>query len=188
MPITTLDKKTALIVIDLQKGITHFPVVHPRPVAEVIAHAAKLADAFRRKKLPVVLVNAVGGAPGRAEQARQMGNLPPDFAEIVPEMKPASSDHRVSKKTWGAFTGTDLNDYLKKENVTQIVVVGVATSAGVESTARHAHELGFHVVLGVDAMADLSAEAHANSLTRIFPRIGETGTTDEILQLLDAKH
>jgi|SRR5271167_588449 nicotinamidase-related amidase len=188
MPVSTLDQKAALIVIDLQKGITQIPVVHPRPLAEVIANAAKLAGAFRRKSLPVVLVNVTGGAPGRAEQSMRSGNLPADFAELVPELNAAPGDHRVSKRTWGAFTGTDLSDYLKKGSVTQVVVVGVATSAGVESTARHAHELGLHVVLATDAMADMSAEAHDNSLTRIFPRIGETGTTDEILQLVDARH
>ena len=63
---------------------------------------------------------------------------------------------------------------------------GVATTAGVESTARHAHELGFNVVLAVDAMTDMNADAHHNSITRIFPRIGETGTTQQIIDLLNA--
>jgi nicotinamidase-related amidase len=93
----------------------------------------------------------------------------------------------VSKRTWGAFTGTGLDDYLKFAGVTQVVVCGVATSIGVESTARQAHELGFNVTLAVDAMTDLSAEAHANSLERIFPRLGETGTTRDVLDLLSAR-
>ncbi len=90
----------------------------------------------------------------------------------------------MTKRTWGAFTNTDLEAYLKARSVTQVVIAGVATSIGVESTARFAHELGFHVTLAVDAMTDLTADAHDNSVARIFPRLGETGTTDEIIALL----
>jgi nicotinamidase-related amidase len=90
----------------------------------------------------------------------------------------------VTKRTWGAFTNTDLEAYLKGLGVTQVVLAGISTSAGVESTARNAHELGFNVTLAVDAMTDTNPEAHANSVARIFPRIGETGTTQEIIDLL----
>ena len=92
----------------------------------------------------------------------------------------------MTKRTWGAFTNTDLETYLKRSGVTQVVIAGVATSAGVESTARHGHELGFNVALAVDAMTDLSADAHHNSITRIFPRLGEAGTTQQIIDLLEA--
>ncbi len=92
----------------------------------------------------------------------------------------------MTKRTWGAFTKTDLEKYLKRLGVTQVVIAGIATSIGVESTARHAYEYGFNVTLAVDAMTDLSAEAHTNSITWIFPRLGETGTTQEIIALLDS--
>jgi nicotinamidase-related amidase len=184
MALTTLDPKTALIVIDLQKGVVALPLAHP--TGEVVARAARLAAAFRRHRLPVVLVNVAGGAPGRAEQARPGGVLPPDWTDLVPELQRQSADHLVTKHTWGAFTGTDLAEHLLSLGVTQLVLAGIATSIGVESTARQAHELGFHVTLAVDAMTDLRAEAHENSLTRIFPRLGETGTTEEVLALLDA--
>jgi nicotinamidase-related amidase len=84
-------------------------------------------------------------------------------------------------------TAPDLEAYLKSTGVTQVVVCGVATSVGVESTARQAHELGFNVTLAVDAMTDISAEAHANSLERIFPQLGETGTAKEIVDLLSTR-
>jgi nicotinamidase-related amidase len=183
MALSTLDPKTALIVIDLQKGIVALPAVHP--TSEVIKQAGWLADAFRRHGLPVVLVNVAGGAPGRAEQTRSTGQFPADWTELVPELNQQPTDHTVTKRTWGAFTGTGLADHLKREGVTQIVIAGVATSIGVESTARQAHELGFHVTLAVDAMTDLNADAHANSVSRIFPRLGESGTTQEIIALLD---
>jgi nicotinamidase-related amidase len=90
----------------------------------------------------------------------------------------------VTKRNWGAFHGTDLDVQLRRRGITQIALGGIATSMGVESTARAAHEHGYHVTLAVDAMADMSPEAHENSVVRIFPRLGETGTTDEILALL----
>ena len=65
-----------------------------------------------------------------------------------------------------------------------VLIGGVATSIGVESTARQAHELGFNVTLAVDAMTDMHADAHHHSVTRIFPRLGETGSTQGIIGLL----
>lgn len=182
MAVSMLDPRTALIVIDLQKGILSFPTVHP--AGEVAMRAGALADAFRRHSLPVVLVNVTGGAPGRSEQARNFGELPADWADLVPELNRQLQDHTVTKRTWGAFTSTGLEEHLKKLGVTQVVIAGIATSFGVETTARQAHELGFNVTLAIDAMTDRSAEAHTNSLTRIFPRLGETGTTQEIIDLL----
>lgn len=182
MPATKLDPKTALLVIDLQKGIASLPCAHP--MANVVKNASDLTAAFRRHDLPVVLVNVTGGAPGRTEQGHRSGAFPPDWTELLPELNAQPTDHLVSKRTWGAFTGTDLEAYLKFSGVTQVVLCGVATSIGVESTARQAYELGLNVTLAVDAMTDLNAEAHANSIERIFPRLGETATTQAIIELV----
>jgi nicotinamidase-related amidase len=182
MPLTSLDPMTALIVIDLQKGIVGLPTAHP--TGEVVSLARSLAEAFRSHRLPVVLVNVNAGAPGRAEQGRRLTEFPAGWTELVAELNRQPEDHVVTKRTWGAFTGTDLEAYLRKQGVTQVVIAGVATSAGVESTARHAHELGFNVTLATDAMTDMNADAHANSITRIFPKLGETGTTRQIIDLL----
>jgi nicotinamidase-related amidase len=183
MTVTTLDPNTALIVIDLQKGIVGFPTVHP--IGGVLASATVLTAAFRRRGLPVVLVNVTGVAPGRTEQSHSLEGLPTDWADLVPELNAQPNDLLVTKRTWGAFTNTDLKARLKALGVTQLVLAGVATSIGVESTARHAYELGFNVTLALDAMTDLSLEAHDNSVARIFPRLGETGSAQEIVDLLD---
>ena len=182
MAITTLDARTALVLIDLQAGIVALPTAHP--TSEVVRRAAALAEAFRARGLPVVLVHVDGVAPGRSEEGVRITSFPPGWTEFVPELGRQPGDIVVSKRTWGAFTGTELEAKLRGAGVTQIVLAGVATSAGVESTARHAHELGFHVTFAVDAMTDMSEEAHANSVRRIFPRIGETGTTEDIIGLL----
>jgi len=179
MPITAIDPVTALIVVDLQMGILAYPTA--QPVGAVVARAADLAKAFRARGLPVVLVNVAGVAPGRTEQARRIGEIPPEMMVFAPELDQQPSDHVVTKRTWGAFTGTDLAEFLKSKAVTQVVVCGVATSAGVESTARQAHERGLNVTLAADAMTDMSAEAHENSVNRIFPRMAETGTTAQII-------
>ncbi len=181
MPITRLDQQTALVVVDLQKGIVSFPTVHP--AAEVVRHAAALAEVFRGRGLPVVLVTVDGMAPGRTEQSRRTGDFPPGWADLVPELNRQPTDHVLTKRTWGAFTNTDLEHYLKEQRITQIVIAGIATSIGVESTARCAYERGFHVVLAIDAMTDMSLDAHTNSISRIFPRLGETAKTQEIIEL-----
>jgi nicotinamidase-related amidase len=182
MPVTALDSRTALIVIDLQQGIVSLPTAHPSD--GIVRNAAALAAAFRGRELPVVLVNVTGGAPGRTEQP-PMGKRPDGWADLVPELDRQPSDLLVTKQTWGAFTNTPLHEMLRSRGVTQIVLAGISTSAGVESTARFAHELGFNVTLAIDAMTDRSLDAHTNSITRIFPRLGETGTTREIIALLD---
>ncbi len=183
MTVSTLDPDTALLIIDLQRGIVAYPTAHP--VGAVVGQAGLLAGAFRRHDLPVVLVNVSGGAPGRTEQVRKPGELPADWADLVPELNRQPGDHTVTKRSWGAFSHTDLESHLRERGVTQVVLAGVATSIGVESTARQAHELGFNVTLAVDAMTDMSAECHDNSVTRIFPRLGETGSTQEIIALLE---
>ena len=111
--------------------------------------------------------------------------LPPDWADLIPELNTQPGDYKVTKLTWGAFANTDLDALLKEIGVTQVVLAGVASSIGVETTAREAYALGFNVTIATDAITDRDAGAHENSLTRIFPRLGETGTTQEIIGLLD---
>ncbi len=183
MPLSQLDDHAALIVIDLQKGILQYPTVHP--ASEIIANSAALARAFRARGLPVVLVNVSAGAPGRTQVVPKVARTP-DWSDLVPELEQSSSDILVTKQRWGAFTGTVLDAELRRYGVTQVFVTGISTSAGVESTARSAHEHGYHVVLVTDAMTDRDPDTHRHSTEKIFPRIGETATTAEVLQRLTA--
>jgi nicotinamidase-related amidase len=193
MTVTALDPRTALVVIDLQAGVVG-ATTRPHTTAEVVDRTVRLADAFRARDLPVVLVRvsfAADGAdavPGRTEAARPGGPRPAGWDEIVGELAGHPGDIVVTKRNWGAFHGTGLDVQLRRRAVTQIVLTGVATSIGVESTARAAHEHGYNVTLATDAMSDLDPEAHRASVERIFPRLGETGTTEEILELLAKTH
>lgn len=182
MPITRLDTTAALIVIDLQKGIAGLPTVHP--AAEIIGRAARLARVFRKRGLPVVLVNVTGRAPGRTDAGGPKLSFPPDWTELVPELEQQPSDYIVSKQRVGAFIGTSLDDYLRQRGVTQVFLTGIATSLGVESTGRSAYDLGYNVVFAIDAMTDRDAEAHRHSVEKIFPRLGEVDTTENVLKRL----
>ncbi|MGW6277362.1 isochorismatase family protein [Kribbella sp. NPDC055071] len=190
MPVTTLDPKTALVVIDLQNAVAALPG-EPHSTADVIERTAELVDAFHKRNLPVVLVRVSFSADGsdrptgRTEQQMSSTATPPaNGSEIVDRLAGHSDDIIVTKRNWGAFHGTDLDVHLRRRGITQIVLTGVATSIGVESTARAAFEHGYHVTLATDAMTDLSADSHEHSLTRIFPRLGETGATADIINLL----
>ncbi|WP_395397540.1 isochorismatase family cysteine hydrolase [Novosphingobium sp. BL-8A] len=184
--LTVLDPVTALIVVDLQKGLMDYPFIHP--IEPVVQRAAALIAAFRARELPVVLVNATGRAPGRTEQPGRGGDAFPDgFADFLPELGQHPDDIVVTKRTWGAFTGTGLDERLKALGVTQVVVAGVATGTGVDATARQAYELGFNVTLAIDAMTDSRQRAHDYSIEALFPRLGETGTTEAIVELLAAR-
>lgn len=183
MALTVLEPTAALLVIDLQAGHRDIPTVHP--MSEIIAHAAQLADAVRAHHLPVVHVTVDGRAPGRTDLSAPPATpsvLGSD--ELLAEMRPADGEEVVRKARWGAFTGTNLHETLQRRGVTQVVLTGVATSMGIESTARAAHELGYHVVVVADAVTDPDADAHQNSLTRVFPKIAETTTTAEVLAML----
>jgi len=182
MPLTTLDSGCALIVIDLQRGIVSLPTVHP--AEEIVARAAALADAFRSQGLPVVLVNVTGAAPGRSDVVAKRSPAS-DWHVLVDALNPVASDILISKQCWGVFTTTHLDTMLRARGVSQVVLAGISTSIGVESTARSASELGYNVVFASDAMTDLSAESHQHSLTKIFPRLGEVTTSTELLTQLE---
>ncbi|MER5791301.1 hydrolase [Streptomyces sp. NPDC001980] len=193
MSLSTLDPRTALVVIDLQQGIVGMPT-QPHTGAEVVARTVELADAFRAQDLPVVLVRVSFAAdfadavPGRTERQARGLAFPEGWDVVVDELSGHDGDIHVTKHNWSAFHGTDLDVQLRRRGVTQIVLTGIATSIGVESTARDAYAHGYHVTLATDAMADGDGEAHRGSVERIFPRLGESGSTAEVLELLAKTH
>jgi len=182
MPLTKLDTTAALIVIDLQKGIAALPTVHP--TGEIIDRAAQLARAFRERGLPVVLVNVTAAAPGRTDAGMHNFSFPADWTELVPELEQHPEDHIVSKQRPGAFIGTSLDGFLRQHGVTQVFLVGISTSSGVEATGRSAYDHGYNVVFVVDAITDRNADAHRHSVEKIFPKLGETDTAGNVLKLM----
>ncbi|MFJ9350526.1 isochorismatase family cysteine hydrolase [Streptomyces sp. NPDC101237] len=187
MALTTIDPTPALIVIDLQKGIVAAHTDSQTAVA--VKQATHLTTEFRRHGLAVVLVNVTGRAPGRTEGQRRSGSsaaLPSGWADLIDELDVRPTDHLITKRRRSAFQDTGLDTLLRDLGVTQIVLAGIATSSGVESTARSASDYGYHVVLATDAMSDPDADAHRHSTGRVFPKLGETATVTEIIDMIEA--
>ena len=187
-----IDKtKAALVVIDLQKGIVGMPA-QPHPASAVVTNAAKIAKAFRENHLPVFLVRVAPSSDGKdglqpiADNKMQMNiPRPSDWAEIVPELGPEPSDFVITKKQWGAFYGTELDLQLRRRKIETIVLCGISTNAGVESTARFAYEYGYQQIFVEDACSARSKEEHEHTMKTMFPRIGRIRKTEEILSALD---
>jgi nicotinamidase-related amidase len=185
-------RRTALVIIDLQKGIAGLNGA-PHPVATVIANCISLLTAARDAGVQPFLVR-VSLAPDRADALRvtsddpmrAAGALPPDWSEFVPELNPQPGDVVILKRQWGAFYGTDLELQLRRRGLLTIILCGIATEFGVESTARDAYERGFEQVFAHDAMTGRSQECHTNAITRIFPRMGRVRSSKEIVAALRA--
>src|SRR6201982_2838876 len=170
-------KTTALVLIELQKGIRSHEL-KPYPADRVTKTGSTLADTFRKAGAPVVLVN-VGFAKDFKDALRQPvdqpfaappGGFPENFSELIDGLaKPG--DILVTKRQWGAFHGTELDLQLRRRGIQTIVLGGVATNMGVESTARQAGENGYAVVLAEDATSAMSAQMHDFAIGNIFPRI-----------------
>jgi nicotinamidase-related amidase len=183
--------RTALVVIDLQCGIVAMPTA-PRSSAEVVARAAQLANALRAVGGTVVLVHVTPSPDGKdslrpiTDAPAQAGgrSLPPDWAEFVPELAPEATDIVITKRQWGAFYGTELDLQLRRRGIDTIVLCGISTSIGVESTARDAFERGYIQVFVEDAMAAREAAEHAHTVATLFPRIGRVRSTEEVLAAL----
>jgi nicotinamidase-related amidase len=195
--VTVIDKNTALVLIDLQKGIVGMPLA--LPVQPVLDNATKLVTAFREANLPIVIVNVnpVGAtwtkvriqatSPASTQTPEEAAAWLKTFIEIIPEIGATEQDIYITKRTWNAFYGTPLHEELQKRNITGIVLAGISTSIGVEGTARNATELGYNISIVEDALNDSNAAAHAHSLQNIFPRIAEIDTTDAIIKKLSER-
>ncbi|HVB20068.1 MAG TPA: hydrolase [Candidatus Paceibacterota bacterium] len=181
--------KTALVVIDLQKGIVGRHVA-PYTSEIIIKNAATLADVFRKKGMPVFLVRVTPSPDGKdalhpiADMALQMQTPPSDWADIVHELGPKPGDFIITKHQWGAFYGTELDLEFRRRGIVTMVLCGISTNIGVESTARFAYEYGYQQIFAEDAMSALSAEEHVFTTTKIFPRIGLVRKTEEIIAAL----
>jgi nicotinamidase-related amidase len=181
---------TALVLIDLQNGITAMET-HPHSAADVIGRAAKLAKRFREVGAPVVLVNVafpVGPAALRPETDAVMNlpaSVPPGWDGIVPALEATGDDILITKRQWGAFYGTGLDMQLRRRGIKTIVLGGIATNIGVESTARDAYEHGYSQVIVEDACgATVSKDMHDFAFKFIFPRIARVRSTEDVLKAL----
>lgn len=190
MPDLMLDPKTtALVAIDLQHGVIGLPTA-PRPADEVVARTAHIAKALRAQGGAVIFVRVATSEDGRDALAPIADIVPPpapprpaSWSELTPKLGVKDGDVIVTKRQWGAFYGTDLDLQLRRRGVQTLIVTGIATNVGVESTARDAYERGFQQVFVEDACAALQAEAHKASIA-FFGRMGRVRSTEQVLDAL----
>ena len=181
---------TALVLIDLQKGIAAGTTA-PNTAAAVVERAARLALACRARGVPVVLVHVDPGPGGvlfprpQADQPRPPMQFGADWTEFMPELGRQPSDIVVTKHQPNAFHGTDLELQLQRRGVRTIILGGISTNVGVEATARAARERGYEQIFVPDAMAAREADLHEHSVRRIFPTLGRVRSLDAVLGALE---
>jgi len=180
---------TALVLIDLQQGILPYAKA-PYDAAAVLAQAGRLVEACRAVRSPVVFVkvgwSADGGDTLKAlvDAPNPPGAAPANWLAEPPELPSRPGDLHILKRQWGAFHGTELDLQLRRRAIRTIVLAGIATSIGVESTGRVAWELGYDVVFVEDASSNGDGAMHENSFKKVFPRIGRVRTTADVLAAL----
>jgi nicotinamidase-related amidase len=191
MSAVTIDKRPALVLIDLQKGILALPTLLSQD--DIKNRARQLAAAFRANALPVVRVKVAWSAdggdlpPGRSLVPGPETVPPAGYSEFPEDFRPEPGDIILVKRHWGAFTGTELDLQLRRRGVTQIVLAGISTSMGVESTARSAWEHSYNLIFAEDAITDVDAASHTHTFTKIFPRLGEIAATEQIIDVLKGR-
>ncbi|MCL5011719.1 MAG: hydrolase [Candidatus Marsarchaeota archaeon] len=188
-----IDKNSSgLVVIDIQKGIASMDrKTEPYGIKEVVDNVSKLVKKFREVGAPVFLVH-VGSIDGKdmlnplTEQKNQWGSgaRPADWFDFVDEIKPTEKDIIITKRQWGAFYGTELDLQLRRRKINTIVLCGISTNIGVETTAREAYQLGYNQFFAVDAMTSQSKEEHESTEKFIFPRIGVVRKTDDLIKMI----
>jgi nicotinamidase-related amidase len=179
----TLDPRTtALVLIDLQNGILGRKLA-PVSADELVARSKALAQKFRAVRARVVLVNAAPKLDGPERQVDEPSALPrvlpAGFADLAPGLA-EPGDILITKSTWGAFFRTDLDAELKSRGIRTIVLGGVATHVGVDTTARQAWELGYELVIGRDVATSMAAEPHEATMRYVFPRIARVTDSDAL--------
>ncbi len=184
-------EKTALLVIDLQKGIVERPGAKPYDSDFVVKNAIKLAEVFRKNKMQIFLVR-VTPSPDKKDGLKPIMDIPVTSSQevssnwntIIPELGPREEDIVITKRQWGAFYGTELDLQLRRRGIDTLVLCGISTNIGVESTARFAYEYGYQQIFVEDAMTAHSKEGHSATVTLVFPRIGRVRKTEDILSEL----
>lgn len=188
-------KETALVIIDLQKGIAGREGFQPYSAAEIIEKNEKLVAKFANTEALIVFVHVKNYGPEAMKPVTDgtpmvTGTLPDDFSDFVIGTaydKNVTNVIHVTKHNWGAFHGTDLDVQLRRRGIKNIILTGIATTIGVDTTAREAAQHGYEIVTVSDAMTDFNGELNEAIIKNIFPRLSKVRTTEEILTEIDGK-
>jgi nicotinamidase-related amidase len=189
----TLDpKRTALVLIDVQNGTLGMTLA-PHGAPEIVAASVRLTRQCQKAGATVVLVNVefsqgFADRPGGATDTPMTlppGGLPAGWSELVPDLAALRPYLPITKRQWSAFHGTELDLQLRRRGITHIVLGGIATNFGVESTARDAWQHNYTVVLAEDACSSVSAEHHRFAIEKVLPRVSLIRSSAEIIRALE---
>ena len=187
LSLTLNPKTTALVLIDLQNAIVSRQLA-PHSSKDVVARAAKIASAVRESGGMVAYVHVLIGETLSlpSDKPTQRPSEPPSASasELAPEAGFQTGDVLITKRQWGAFYGTNLEQQLRRRGIRTIIMAGIATNMGVESTARAAHDHGYELVFAEDAMSSMSAEFHQFPVQNIFPIMGRVRSSAEVIEAL----
>ena len=181
---------TALVLIDLQNGNMARDLA-PYSAQSVLGNCVSLAQEMRTRGGMVifvrVLMNELQSPPADAP-LRPPGAPapPPDASHFAPDAGVEATDIVITKRQWGAFHGTELDQLLRRRHIKTLILGGIVTNFGVESTARAAYDRGYALVFAEDAMSGLTAEAHHFACTNTFRVMGKVRTTVELIDALQA--
>lgn len=184
-------KTTALVLVDFQNFSVKLQTT-PISAHQALANGVRLADACRERDVLVVLVRV-----GHPSNHTPHPNLPIDQAfsgfdysdnpmEICSALGPNEGDVIVDKYNWGAFYQTNLDAQLRRRGIATLIVGGLVTHIGVDTTMRQAQERNYAQILASDAVAAFEISQHEHVLQHVAPRLSKVRTTDQILAALNA--
>lgn len=182
MPVHSLDAP-ALVVVDIQAGT--LPNARSVGADDLLDRSGRIADAFRARSRPIWFVLSTGTAAGTTEYGPGGRVWPDGFAAFDPRLESTSDEVVLTRAGWSAFAGTDLSTSLSDAGIREVVIIGLATTFGVESTARAASDLGFDVIVVADAVSDPDPVGHERSLTRVIPALGRVMSTQQVVEALE---
>ncbi|MCG9803490.1 isochorismatase family protein [Staphylococcus argenteus] len=179
--------KTALVLIDLQQGILKMDYA-PNTAENVIQNANKLIEVFRKNNGFIAFVRVKLYDGNDTLKPNAMISLPPkegdDYSKFHHLLDKRDGDFVIDKRQFSAFVGTDLDLQLRRRGIDTIVLGGVATHVGVDTTARDAYQLNYNQFFVTDMMSAQNETLHQFPIENIFPIMGQTITTIELLNTL----
>ncbi|HEY6562137.1 MAG TPA: isochorismatase family cysteine hydrolase [Polyangiaceae bacterium] len=209
-PITLDPRRTALIVIDMQRdflepggfgeslgndvsllraaiGPCKSLLEHARRQGMLVIHTREghrpdLSDA-PRAKIERGAPSARIGAPGPMGRILVRGEPGHD---IVEALYPVPGEPVIDKPGKGAFYATDLHSILRNREIEALIVCGVTTEVCVHTTVREANDRGYRCLLPSDCCASYFPEFHAVALRMISAQGGIFGWVSDSTRIIAA--
>jgi nicotinamidase-related amidase len=188
-----LGERPAVLVIDIQYGMTDPENPLGAELDEMVGHANRVVRTAHDNNIPVIYTTALT----HDEEAKDMGI----FAEKIPALKTLQKDSRwveiddrmdyrededylLQKQQQSAFHGTELHSMLTAWDIDSLIVTGCSTSGCVRATVFDAVANGFRTAIPDKAVGDRSIEQHESNLFEMDSKNADVLPTEEIINHL----